>query len=61
MLALGISNVEIAERLTITPGTPANHVRHILSKLNVSSRARVAAIMAELGLQAAQFDVTDLN
>lgn len=49
LVTLGLSNVEIAEKLVITPGTVNNHVRHILLKMQVPSRARVAAIMAHLG------------
>ncbi len=51
LLALGLSNAEIARRLTITEGTVANHIRSILQKLEAPSRARVAAIMAQLGLE----------
>lgn len=51
-LVEGLSNNEIARLLTITPGTAANHVRRILVKLEVPSRARVAAIMAQLSFGA---------
>jgi DNA-binding CsgD family transcriptional regulator len=46
----GLSNAEIARKLVITEGTAANHLRSILLKLEVPNRARVAAIMAQLGI-----------
>ena len=41
---------EIARALVITEGTAANHVNHILNKLDFSSRAQIAAWVAEQGL-----------
>lgn len=46
LLAEGMSNEQIAERLVLVPGTVANHVAHILSKLQVESRVQVAVQMA---------------
>jgi DNA-binding CsgD family transcriptional regulator len=43
----GLSNREIAERLFITEKTAAYHVGNILSKLDFSSRAQIAAYMAQ--------------
>lgn len=48
LIALGLSNSEIAERLTLELGTVKNHVHHILEKLNVSSRQDAAAYLAAL-------------
>src|SRR4051812_1725422 len=42
LIAEGMSNEQIAERLVLTPGTVANHVAHILSKLRLMSRVQVA-------------------
>jgi DNA-binding NarL/FixJ family response regulator len=48
LIALGLSNSEIAERLTLELGTVKNHVHHILEKLNVSSRQDAVAYLAAL-------------
>lgn len=50
LIALGFSNREIAERLTITPSTVKIHVEHILVKLEVSDRTQAAVRAIELGL-----------
>jgi ATP/maltotriose-dependent transcriptional regulator MalT len=44
LVADGLSNREIGERLFITPKTAGLHVSHILAKLNVDSRVKAAAI-----------------
>ena len=43
LLAEGLSNSQLAERLFISPRTAAVHVSNILSKLGMSSRTEVAA------------------
>jgi DNA-binding CsgD family transcriptional regulator/pimeloyl-ACP methyl ester carboxylesterase len=43
MVAAGLSNAEIASRLSISTRTAEAHVEHIRSKLNFRSRAQVAA------------------
>ena len=48
LIALGLSNSEIAERLTLELGTVKNHVHHILEKLNVSSRQDAVAYLVAL-------------
>ena len=50
LLASGLTNQEIARRLTISPGTVKHHVRHIVSKLGVSDRTQAAVRAVELGL-----------
>jgi DNA-binding NarL/FixJ family response regulator len=50
LVARGLSNREIAEQLVITEKTAKNHVQHVLDKLAVSSRAKIIARAAELGL-----------
>jgi len=42
LIARGLTNDQIAEQLVVTAGTVANHVAHILSKLNVQSRVQIA-------------------
>jgi LuxR family maltose regulon positive regulatory protein len=50
LMAEGLSNREIAERLVITVGTAKSHVHHILEKLGTESRMQAAAKARELGL-----------
>jgi DNA-binding CsgD family transcriptional regulator/tetratricopeptide (TPR) repeat protein len=46
LMADGLSNREIADRLVISEGTVEVHVKHILSKLGYRSRTQVAARFA---------------
>jgi non-specific serine/threonine protein kinase len=50
LLAQGLTNRQIAEELVISEWTADSHVRHILSKLGVRSRAQIAAWASEQGL-----------
>ncbi len=50
LAAQGLSNREIAESLVITEKTAANHLQRVLDKLDLHSRARLAARASELGL-----------
>jgi HD-GYP domain-containing protein (c-di-GMP phosphodiesterase class II) len=50
LLARGLSNRQIAERLVITPKTAGNHVEHIYAKINASSRAGAAMFAVQHGL-----------
>ena len=52
LLAEGLSNAGLAERLYISPRTAAVHVSNILSKLGMASRTEVAAWAAREGLTA---------
>jgi NarL family two-component system response regulator LiaR len=47
LMAQGLSNQDIAERLTIELSTVKTHVSNILSKLNVSNRIEAAALALE--------------
>jgi DNA-binding CsgD family transcriptional regulator len=49
LVADGLSNRDIAEKLVISEGTVEVHVRHILGKLGFSSRAQVAGWIARQG------------
>jgi DNA-binding CsgD family transcriptional regulator len=50
LLAQGMSNSEIAQKLFISPKTASVHVSRILTKLGVNSRAKAAAIAYEESL-----------
>jgi DNA-binding CsgD family transcriptional regulator len=52
LLAEGLTNSELARRLFISPKTAAVHVSNILMKLNMSSRAEVAAWAVRSGVAA---------
>ncbi|QTJ68624.1 protein kinase [Rhodococcus sp. ZPP] len=47
LIAEGLTNKEIAARLTILPRTAQGHVEHLLTKLGFSSRAQIAAWVVE--------------
>jgi NarL family two-component system response regulator LiaR len=50
LLAEGLTNPEIAERLVVSRATVKAHVSHILDKLDVSNRAEAVAIAVREGL-----------
>ncbi len=50
LVAEGLSNPEIAEKLYLSTGTVKVHVRHIYEKLDVSSRVQAAARAKSLNL-----------
>jgi len=51
LIARGYTNRDIAETLVVTRGTVANHVAHILDKLNASNRTQIAAYCLRLSAQ----------
>ena len=50
LVAEGLSNSEIADKLFISTGTVKTHVHNILGKLGVDGRPRAIARAGELGL-----------
>ena len=50
LVAQGLTNRQIAERLVIAEATARNHVSHILDRLGMSRRAEAAAFAAQMGL-----------
>lgn len=50
LIAAGMSNPEIAEKLVLSVGTVKTHVKHIYGKLNVDDRVKAAGMARELGL-----------
>jgi non-specific serine/threonine protein kinase len=50
LVADGLGNHDIAERLVISEGTVEVHVKHILSKLGFRSRTQVAGWVARQGV-----------
>lgn len=50
LLARGLTNTEIAQRLYLSEGTVKNYISAILTKLNVSDRTQAAVLALRLGL-----------
>jgi len=59
LLAEGLSNAAIAERLVLSEGTVANHIEHILRRLGLQSRTQVAVWAVERGLYRSDQDVDE--
>ncbi|TPW15912.1 MAG: LuxR family transcriptional regulator, partial [Acidimicrobiaceae bacterium] len=50
LLALGLSNKQIAARLVISPKTAGNHIEHIYTKIGANSRAAAGLFAMQQGL-----------
>jgi DNA-binding NarL/FixJ family response regulator len=50
LVARGLSNKDVAERLVISPKTVANHVDHIYAKIDASNRAAASLFAMQHGL-----------
>ena len=46
LVAEGLTNPQIAERLFVAPGTVKVHVSHVFTKLGLSTRSELAAAAA---------------
>ena len=47
-IALGFTNKEMSENLSISESTVENHIHHIYVKLNISNRAQAVAYVFQL-------------
>ena len=54
LVALGMTNREIAEKLVVSENTVKNHLRNILAKLHLENRVQAAAYALREGLVAPQ-------
>jgi non-specific serine/threonine protein kinase len=52
LIARGMTNDQIAEALVISPSTARAHIEHILERLDLHSRAQIAAWIAQSGRMA---------
>ena len=50
LVARGMSNAEIADRLTISPATAKTHVAHLLTKLDARDRIQLVILAYQSGL-----------
>jgi non-specific serine/threonine protein kinase len=56
LIAQGVSNRQIAQRLRVTERTVVSHIEHIMNKLALNSRAEIAAWAVRAGLDHAPFE-----
>ncbi len=50
LVAQGLSNKQIAERLVISPKTASNHIEHIYAKIGAGNRAAASLFAVQNGL-----------
>lgn len=61
LVALGLSNEEIGERLNINPRTVATHVSNVLGKLGLANRTQLALYALRTGIASLYDDKDDSN
>jgi len=59
LIAMGLSNREISDNLTICESTVENHIHHIYVKLGISNRAQAVAYAFQLRIIILHNDVTE--
>ena len=52
LVAVGLTNREVADRLYLSPYTVNSHLRHVFTKLGIRSRVELARLTAERGTPA---------
>src|SRR5204862_4530797 len=50
LVADGLTNREVAERLFVSPHTVNSHLRHVFAKLGIKSRVELARLTTDLDL-----------
>jgi non-specific serine/threonine protein kinase len=50
LVARGLTNKQVAAKLVVSPGTVRSHVEHVLTKLDLHSRAQIAVWATQQGL-----------
>ena len=60
LIATGLSNSEVAERLCISEATAKTHVGHLLTKLNARDRVHLVILAYQAGVVSPEWPATEL-